>query len=135
MWGDLSYLTLMLIFAGIPAVVELVFGFHLFKSFHKGIVKTVLIFVAIIPFIDEVALVLGAWNYNPERNLRLIIISSPIETIIFALLTGLAISFAVTAWTFYEDNGKPIFRTSLHDVLHGTYAIGRRKIIKNRRNK
>jgi len=135
MWGNFSYLFLMIIFAGIPVLIEFIFGFHLFKYFHKGIVKAVLISVAVTPFIEAVALMLGAWNYNPERNLHMIIISSPIETIIFAILIGLAVSFAVTIWTFYEDNGKPIFRTSLYDVLHGTYIIGRRKIIKNRRNK
>lgn len=129
MWGNLTYLFLMFIFAGIPVVVEFIFGYFLFKKYTKSTIISVLIFVIITPFIEKAALMLKAWDYNPQKYIGIVIISSPLETIIFAILTGLAVALAVTAWSFYEDNGKPIFRTSVYDVFHGTYAIWKRKTL------
>lgn len=128
MWGNYSYLILMLIFAGSPVLLEFIFGYHFFKPYYKAIKKAVLIVVVITPFIEFFALKWKAWEYNPEKNLGIFIINSPVETVIFAVLISLAVAFAVTAWTFYEDEGKPIIISSLYDVFHCTYAIWRKKL-------
>lgn len=126
MFGKFSYLVSILIFAGTPVILEFIFGYHFLKHFFKKIAGVVICFLMISPVIEFFALFWNAWGYNREKNLQLIILKSPIETVIFAIFISTAISFAVYAWTFYEDNKKPIFRTSLYDVFHGTYAIWRR---------
>lgn len=132
--GQYAYLILMLVFAGIPVLLEFIFGYHFFKPFFRKIAKVVLVGVLITPLIEFFALEWNSWEYDPDKHLGFIILKSPIETLILAVLISLAVAFAVTAWTFYEDKGKPIFRTSLYDVFHATYAIWRKNSKKDYRS-
>ncbi len=123
MVGNLSYLISILLFAGIPVSLEIVFGYRLLRSFMGIIIKMTLVSLFLVPVWDGGAIALGAWKFSPERNLNIIILGDPLETYIWMVFIVLAISFSIYAWTYYEDRGLPIIETSFYDVFHGTYAV------------
>lgn len=127
MISHLSYLFSILVFAGTPVVLEIILGYHLFKSFFKTVAMMIFFGLVLTPILEFFAFSWDAWYFNPERNLNIVIVGDVLETYIFTVFIITAISLAVYAWTFYEDNGKPIIRTSFHDVFHGTYAIWRKE--------
>jgi lycopene cyclase domain-containing protein len=113
----------MVVFTIIPISIEIIFGYHLLIRYFSKIRGMIIIFLLAAPMADNIAIEIRAWGFNTARNLGVLFIKSPVENLIFAILIPLAISFAVVIWTFYEDNGKPIIKTSLRDVYYGTYAI------------
>lgn len=125
--NNLAYLSSILIFAGIPLSLEFVCGYHLFKPFFKKLAKMIIIALILVPILEGVAFRLNAWQFNPERNLNIVILGDVLETYIFTIFIFCAIAFAVYAWSYYEDKGLPIIRTSLDDVIYGTYAIWRKE--------
>lgn len=127
MFEHLSYLLLMLIFAGTPVLLELIFGFFYLKRYFKAILKLAIFMVFVTPFYEKIAFLLKAWDYNPQKHIGLYIYSSPLETLIFSLLITLAVAFPLYMWSFYEDNGKPILKTSIKDVSNNTYSIWRKR--------
>jgi lycopene cyclase domain-containing protein len=127
MWGNLTYFISTLIFGGLPVLLEVVFGWYFFKKYLKTIRDIVFIGLLIAPLGEGIALYFKAWQYNPQRNLGITIFYIPLETYVFTILVGLAVTIAIYIWTYYEDCGKPIIKTSLYDMWHGTYAIWRKK--------
>ncbi|MBI3379961.1 hypothetical protein HY029_04355 [Candidatus Gottesmanbacteria bacterium] len=121
-----AYLISIMIFAGFPLILEIIFGYHLIKQFLRKLFVPIIIALILTPILENVAFFLDVWHFNPERNLKIVIFGDVLETYIFAVLVLSAVYFAVCSWTFYEDRGKPIIRTSLYDLFHGTYAIWRK---------
>lgn len=121
-FGVYSYLVSVFIFAGAAIALELFFGFHLLKKYLRAIVMTVIFYLP-FPLTEAVALWWRNWDYNPETTLYTRFLGAEVETYVYALMVAIAVSCAVVAWTFYEDQGKPILLTSLKDVFQGTYAI------------
>ncbi len=127
MESKFAYLYLLSISAGIPALIDVFFGAHLLKKHVMAIIKTVSIWVIITPFIEIFALDYKAWEYNVNKTLGIFILKSPVETVIYSVFVALAVSCTTVAWTYYEDNNMPILKTSIHDIIHGTYAIWKKK--------
>lgn len=127
MWGIYSYLISIMIFAGLAVLLEWIFGYHRLKKAKKTIGLVVLIFLAFTPVGEFFALRMKIWQYNPLTTFYTTFIGAELETYVFALFTGLAISSAVIAWTNYEDEKKNIIIQSLIDVFKGTYAIWRKE--------
>lgn len=123
MFGHFTYLVSILIFAGVPVILEVIFGFQLIKPFVKSVFKMIIISLLLVPVWDGVALWMKAWYFNTERNLNIIIAGDVLETYIFTLFIMLVISFAVYVWSGYEDKKLPILKTSWQDVKTGKYAI------------
>lgn len=120
------YLFSVLVFAGIPAVLEFVFGFHLVRPFFGRLVKILIVALILSPILDGFAFAWNAWYFPPDKNLNIVITGDVLETYIFTFFIVCAISFAVYAWSDYEDRGLPIIKTSLKDILSGKYAIWRK---------
>lgn len=127
MLGKFSYLFSIVLFAGIPLLVQLVFGYHLIKSYFRVVLKWLGVFLWVAPFFDTVAITLNAWAYPAEKNVGIFIFQSPIETTVFTVFVGLVIAFTIIIWSHYEDKGKPIIQTSIYDIIHETYAIWKKK--------
>lgn len=124
---NFSYLLSIIIFSGIPFLLEFIFGYHLLKPFFKSTAKMVIFALLLVPILEGAAFRLNAWQFNPEKNLQIIIFGDVLETYIYTIFVFCAVSFAVYAWSSYEDKGSSIIRTSLKDVLSGKYAIWRKK--------
>lgn len=88
-----------------------------------------MVFVSLflVPVLDGVAFKTNAWLFNPDRNLKIVIAGDVLETYVFTLIIVSVISLAVYSWSYYEDRGWPILRTSLQDVFSGKYAVWRKK--------
>lgn len=127
MQNNFYYLFSVLIFSGIPVLIELVFGFHLIKSFFKKSIIMIIISLFFVPVWDGAAFYMHAWFFNPEKNLNIVIAGDGLETYIFMILVFAAISFAVFAWSGYEDRKMSIIQTSLQEIISGKYAIWRKK--------
>ncbi len=127
-----SYLFSDLIFAAVPAGLELVFGFHLVKPFFGKLAKILIVALILSPILNGIAFSWQAWLYPPEKNLKIIIAGDVLETYIFTFFIVCAISFAVIGWSEYEDRGLPIIETSIKDVLSGKYAIWRKEKTRKR---
>ena len=67
------YLISVLVFAGIPVILELVFGYHLIKPFFKKTVKMILVSLFLVPIWDGAAFRMNAWFFNPEKNLNILV--------------------------------------------------------------
>lgn len=127
MSAHLYYLLSILIFAGIPVMLVVIFGFHLFKPFVKTVAKMIFFGLILTPVLEFFAFRWDAWHFNPEKYMGIIIAGDVMETYIFTGFIITVISIAVYAWSYYEDKGLPIIKTSFWDVFHGTYAIWRKR--------
>lgn len=131
MFGHFTYLVSILIFAGVPVILEVIFGFQLIKPFVKSVFKMIIISLLLVPVWDGAAFWMRAWYFNPERNLQIVIAGDVLETYIFTIFIVSAISFAVYVWSEYEDKKLPLLKTSWQDIITGKYAIW--KAIKGRK--
>ncbi len=123
MFGHFTYLVSILIFAGIPVILEVIFVFQLIKPFMKSIFKIIIISLLLVPIWNGAAFLMNAWYFNPERNLNIVIAGDVLETYIFTIFIILVIAFTVYIWSGYEDKKLPILKTSWRDVATGKYAI------------
>lgn len=121
-----SYLLSVLVFAGMPAGLEFIFGFHLLKPFFGKLIKIIVGALILSPILDYFAFTWQAWLFTPEKNLKIVIAGDVLETYIFTFFIVCAISFAAIVWSDYEDRGLPIVKTSIKDVLTGKYAVWRK---------
>lgn len=122
-----SYLLSVIIFSGIPFLLEFIFGYHLLKPFFKSTAKMATFALLLVPILEGVAFRLNAWYFNPEKNLQIIIFGDVLETYIYTIFVFCTVAFAVYIWTDYEDKKLPIIHTSIKDALSGQYAIWRKK--------
>lgn len=127
MWGHFSYLFTTLIFAGIPLVLLLLFGFYFYKRYVSMIIILVLFFAGITSFVEYPALIWRAWAFNPGKSLDIYILKTNIETVICTGIVSLVFTLIVLGATACQDKKKPILRTAIFYVLKGTYAVWRKK--------
>ena len=127
MWGHYSYLATIIIFAGSAILLEVLFGFQFIKKYLRVVGSVVLIFLIVTPVGETVAHLLRVWIYNPQTTLYLTFLGAEIETYLFSIFVGIAVSSAVILWTYYEDEGKPILLQSFRDMVKGTYAIWKKE--------
>lgn len=123
--GRYAYLLSDLIFAGIPAILMMVFYYHLIKKHFRDMVKLITLFVFIAPFFEQTGFTMNTWQLSADRYLGYDIFGSSLETYLFTVLITVCISQALYIWTFYEVRGKNLFTEGLFDLINGTYAIWR----------
>lgn len=126
MLGNYSYLVSLLIFTGIPVVVEFVFFFQILKKYLNLMVKIVTIFLIATPFVEYVAITSNAWRFADNRSLGIFVFGAYLETMLVTVFISLAVSGAIVIGSFYTDLGKPTASTSLVDIFSGKYAIWKR---------
>lgn len=125
MFGQFSYLTSILIFAGLAILVVWISGFHLLKKFTK-ILPVPIIFMLLLTPIEWFALRWKIWSYIPESALNITFLGAELETFVFSLLVATAIASPVIVWSEFEEEGKSVFSESLKHLFRGTYAIWRK---------
>lgn len=111
-FGPFTYLVTTLIFTGIAILIEWTYSFRRLKG-HVKVISAVVAAGVIFALISEpVALKLRAWTYNPERTFDTFLFSSAVETVLYAILVGVAVASATLVWSDWEDSGLPLIRTT-----------------------
>lgn len=110
--GPFTYLVTTLIFTGIAILIEWTYSFQRLKG-HVKVISAVVATGVIFALISEpVALELRAWTYNPERTFDTFLFGSAVETVLYAILVGVAVASATLVWSDWEDSGLPLIRTT-----------------------
>jgi len=111
-FGHATYVITTLIFAGIAISIEWLFSFRRLAG-HKRIVIGISVLGVLAALVGEpVALSWKAWAYNDERIMGIFALGTVLETVLFGILVGIAISSATLVWSDWEDEGLPIVRTT-----------------------
>ena len=124
--GRYAYLLTDLIFAGIPAILLLIFYYHVIKNHLKDMVKLILIFIICAPIFEQTGFAWNTWQLSPDRYLGFDIFGSSFETYLFTILVTICISSAVYIWTYYRDKKEKLSTNWLLDLTKGNHAIWRK---------
>lgn len=115
-FGHFAYLATDIIVAGGAIVIEYALGFKRLWSYRRVIGLMVLFGLLMTIIAEPFALKWRAWTYNPERTLNIFVGGAALETYLFSILIGVAISSATLAWMRYEERGIPIMRTTFQKI-------------------
>lgn len=96
-WSPGTYLSLELVWALPPIMLQLVFGADLLWKYRKAVASAVLAPTLFLSMADALAISSGIWTINPEQSLHWLIGGVlPVEELLFFLLTNTLIVFGVT---------------------------------------
>src|SRR6266571_511375 len=98
MFGHLSYLISIILFAGAAVLIEWLFEFNLLRRYYKTILLGIGISVLLVPA-EYVALSVKAWKYSPIHTVAKLFLGAEVETYLYMFFVALAIVGAVIAWT------------------------------------
>ncbi len=121
-----AYLLTVFIFAGIPLLVEIIFGYRLIRKFLRKTLISIIIALILTPILENAAFYLDAWHFSPEKNMGIVIAGDALETYIFTCFDVTAKSFVFYIWTYYENRGLPIIKTSIKDIWRREF-VNRKK--------
>lgn len=111
-----SYLITILIFAGVAVLIEWTFAFKKLKRYTKIIGVIVVIGIVGTLIAEPVALNWRVWAYSPEKSFGIYIFGAAIETLIYVVFISIAISSATLIWSNYEEDKKPLVKTTIDKI-------------------
>lgn len=96
-WSPGTYLSLELVWALPPIILQLAFGADLLWHYRRAVASAVLAPTLFLSAADALAIRTGIWTINPEQSLHWLIGGIlPLEELLFFLLTNTLIVFGVT---------------------------------------
>ena len=114
-FGIFSYIITIIIFAGSAVLIEWSLGFKKLKKYTK-IIGVVAILGLIGTLIAEsVALNWRIWFYSQDKSFG-IYFGAALETLIYAVFVAVAVASATLAWSNYEEDGKPLLKTTVEQI-------------------
>lgn len=125
-WSPGTYLSLELVWALPPIMLQLAFGADLLWHYRRGVTSAVLAPTLFLSAADALAIRTGIWTINPEQSLHWLIGGVlPLEELLFFLLTNTLIVFGVTLSLAPESRQRFLTiksRLSHHKLRAGAYS-------------
>ena len=115
-FGIFSYLITILIFAGLAVLIEWTLGFRKLKKYTKIIGVIAVIGVSSTLIAESVALSWRTWFYSRGMTFGIYIFGAALETLIYAIFVAVAISSATLAWSDFEEDKKPLIKTTFEEI-------------------
>lgn len=115
-FGNFSYTATVIIFAVTACLIEWVLGHHKLKKYMKLIGVGIFLGIIYTLITEPIALKWRTWVYSPEKIFNIYIFGAALETIIFTVFVGIAIASATLAWSDFEEDGKPLIKTTFEEI-------------------
>ncbi len=94
-WRSGTYLTLILTWALVPVMIQLLFGADILLANWRLIALTVTPITIYLWLVDMIAIRSGTWTIDPVQTIGIYFGALPIEEMVFFLMTNLMVGFGV----------------------------------------
>jgi len=127
MFGNLSYLYSIFIFALPIIFIELIFFYHRLKKHTHPILFTIMCGLIIVQMSEPLGIYMQVWLFGLNTTLPTLQFGVKLESYLYVVVGSIAVSSAALISSQYQDMGvKNIFLQGLKDLLSTKYAIWRR---------
>ena len=114
--GTFSYLITTLIFAGTAILIEWLLSFKRLKKYAKVIAIITGLGIAFALITEPVALKWRIWFYSQNKVLGIYVLGMPLESLAYVALVAVAIASATLVWSDFEENKKPLIKTTIRKI-------------------
>jgi lycopene beta-cyclase len=94
-WKPGTYLTLILSWALVPVLIQVVFGADILRAHWRELLISILVPTIYLWLVDSLAIASGTWVIDPQQTTGLAVGGLPIEEMLFFLMTNLIIGFGM----------------------------------------
>ena len=115
-FGVYSYLITTLLFAGAAVAVEWLLGYKKLKRYWRIIGLGVLLVLLTTAIAEPIALEWHIWRYSLDKTLGISLLGAALETYVYTILVGIAITSATIAWAEMEEKGQPLIQGTLNEI-------------------
>ncbi len=114
-FGIFSFIVTIIIFAGTAVLIEWTLAFKRLKKYVKiiGVVATLGFIGTAIA--ESVALNWRTWYYSQGKTFG-IYFGAAAENLIYIIFVAVAVASATLIWSDYEQDGKPLLKTTVEQI-------------------
>lgn len=114
-FGIFSFIITIIIFAGTAVLIEWTLAFKRLKKYIKIIgIAVILGFIGTV-IAESVALNWRTWFYSQGKTFG-IYFGATAENLIYIIFVTVAVASATLIWSDYEEDGKPLLKTTAEQI-------------------